>query len=72
VLEWSDAVSRKLLRRRLSLYYSYERQLLQFFRHVRKSSRPSPGITDGLAAVRAVEAARQSLALAGKEVSVRA
>jgi predicted dehydrogenase len=69
-LDFADAVKRKLLRRRLTFYYSYERQLLQFFRHVREASRPSPDIGDGLAALRAVEAARQSLACAGEEVSV--
>jgi predicted dehydrogenase len=69
-LDFADALSRKLRRRRSSLYYSYERQLLQFFRDVREGSRPSPDVRDGLAVLRAVEAARQSLACAGKEVPV--
>jgi predicted dehydrogenase len=69
-LDFADAMSRKLRRRRSSLYHSYERQLLQFFRCVREGSRPSPDISDGVAALRAVEAARQSLANAGEEVAV--
>ena len=69
-LDLADTVSRKLRRRRSSLYYSYERQLLQFLRHIREGSRPSPDFKDGLAVLRAVEAARRSLACGGEEVSV--
>jgi predicted dehydrogenase len=69
-LDLADAVSRKLRRRRSSLYCSYEQQLLQFIRHVREGSRPSPDIRDGLAVLRAVEAARRSLACAGEEIPV--
>jgi predicted dehydrogenase len=69
-LDFADAVSRRLRQRRSSLYYSYERQLLQFLRYLREGSRLSPDIRDGLAVLRAVEAARQSLARAGTEVPV--
>jgi predicted dehydrogenase len=69
-LDFAGAVSRKLFRRPSSLYYSYERQLLRFFQFVREGRRPSPDISDGVAVLRAVEAARQSLAHAGEEVVV--
>lgn len=69
-LDLADAVSRKLRGRRSSLYYSYERQLLRFFQFVREGSQPSPDVKDGLAVLRAIEAARQSIACAGMEVSV--
>jgi predicted dehydrogenase len=69
-LDLSDAVGRRLCGRRTSLCDSYERQLRCFFHFVRARLVPQPGIADGLAALRAVEAARRSAADGGKEVAV--
>jgi predicted dehydrogenase len=70
LLDVSDAIRRRLQGRRSSLHYSHERQLLRFFEHVRGAEPPAPGLEDGIAVVRAVEAARRSIANRSKEVPV--
>lgn len=70
VLDLSDTLRRGLLGRRSSLRDSYERQLIAFFNYVRTGTIPSPGIDDGIAVIRAVEAARQSAAYNGKEITI--
>lgn len=70
LLDFSDAIRRRLQGRRSSLHYSHERQLLRFFEQVRSGELPTPGVEDGLAVVRAVEAAKRSIANRSKEVLV--
>jgi predicted dehydrogenase len=70
LLDVFDAARRRLRGRRSSLHYSHERQLLRFFDHVRGDSDPAPGVEDGIAVVRAIEAAKRSIADGGREVPV--
>jgi predicted dehydrogenase len=44
--------------------------LVSFFEYVRTGATPHPGIADGIAVIRAVEAARQSAANGGLEVVI--
>jgi predicted dehydrogenase len=72
-IDFADAVRRRLLRGRGSLTRSYERQLRAFLDCVRAGRgalQPSPGTTDGIAAILAVEAARASLERHGAEIPV--
>jgi predicted dehydrogenase len=70
LLDLSDAVGRRLCGRHTSLASSYERQLRCFFYFVQTRLAPQPGGADGLAAVRAVAAARRSATDEAKEVLV--
>lgn len=70
VLDLSDTFSRRLRGRRSSLRSSLERQLVIFFNYIRTGATPHPGIADGIAVIRAVEAARQSAASDGMEVFI--
>jgi myo-inositol 2-dehydrogenase/D-chiro-inositol 1-dehydrogenase len=67
-LDLGGLVWRRLARQRSSLLRSFERQLRAFVLAVRNGTEPTPGIADGIAAVRAVAAARQSLTLGGVDV----
>jgi len=66
----SDAARRRLRGRRSSLHYSHERQLLRFLEHVRERGDATPNAADGVAAARAIEAAKRSIIRQGEEVSV--
>jgi predicted dehydrogenase len=68
VLDLSDALSRRLRGRQTSMHSSFEQQLISFFNYIRTGVIPQPGIADGVAVIRATEAARQSAANAGMEV----
>ncbi len=70
VLDLSDALIRKVRSRKISILNSYERQLRTFFDYVRSGIKPQPDLTDGIAAIRAVEAAWKSAANDSCEVSV--
>ena len=70
VLNLSDALRRRLRGQRSSLKRSYERQLISFLNYVRTGTTPQPSIADGIAAIRAVEAARQSAHIGGMEISI--
>jgi predicted dehydrogenase len=70
MLDRSDTFRRRLRGRRSSLRSSFERQLVIFFNYVRTGATPQPGIADGIAVIRAIEAARQSAANGGMEVSI--
>lgn len=70
LLDLGDAVCRRALRRRGSLTRSYECQLRGFVECVRSRAGASPGTTDGVAAMLAVEAARHSLARGGADMLV--
>ncbi len=50
---------------------SYERQLASFLGYVHSGEPPQPGMADGIATVRAVEAARESIAMDGRRVWLR-
>jgi predicted dehydrogenase len=67
-LDIRDRVLGRLTRRRSSMRRSYERQFERFAAMIRDDRRPEAGLTDGLAALRAVEAARRSAARNGEEV----
>jgi predicted dehydrogenase len=66
-LDAADRVRRRLGRRTPALARSFDLQLLAFADFVRRGVRPEPGIEDGLAVLRAVEAARRSAAGGGVE-----
>lgn len=70
VLDFSDMLRRRLRGRRSSLRSSFERQLISFLNYVHTGATPHPGIADGIAVIRAVEAARQSAANSGMEVFI--
>jgi predicted dehydrogenase len=70
LLDLSDAVGRRLRGRHTSLSSSYEQQLRCFFHFMQTRLTPEPGVADGLAALRAVEAARRSANDDGKEFPV--
>lgn len=66
----ADKVCRKLTGGGWTLGESYARQFERFFRCVRDGVAPEPGVADGIAVIRATEAARASAARDGAEVSV--
>ena len=68
-LDRLDRVRHRLTRRRSWIERSYEEQLRVFARGVRERREPEPGLEDGIAAIRAVEAARRSRECRGGEVS---
>ena len=68
LLDLGDRVRRRLRGRQASMHGSFEQQLASFCRFVRAGAAPEPGLADGIAAVRAVDAARQSADRDGKEV----
>jgi predicted dehydrogenase len=70
VLDFSDTVDRRVRGIRSSLRCSYQQQLALFLNCVRTGITPEPGIEDGIASIRAVEAARKSAAAGGIEVTV--
>lgn len=69
-LDVGDAVARRVLRRRSPLSRSYEAQLRAFVASVLEKRPPSPGLEDGIAVVRVMEAARRSAAAGGAETSI--
>lgn len=66
----SEAVMRRLRGLQSSLVLSYDRQLMSFVNHILTETTPKPGIAEGIAAIRAVQAARKSMVRGGVEVSV--
>jgi len=69
-LDLSDSVRRRLTRGRSGMRRSFERQLRGFVECVRSGAAPRASVADGIAALRAVEAARASAAAGGAEVSL--
>lgn len=69
-LDVAGAVVRRLLRRRSTLRDSFALELAHFADVVHRKATPEPGLADGMAALRAVEAARRSLAEKGREVAL--
>ena len=63
-------LARGLSGRRPSLQRSYDIQLAAFLDGIRRRVPLRPGLADGMAAVRAVDAARESAARDGMEVAV--
>jgi myo-inositol 2-dehydrogenase / D-chiro-inositol 1-dehydrogenase len=70
VLDISDAVHRRMLRRRGGFSQSYTEQLISFVACVRGRTPASPCLRDGLAAIRAIAAARASLVSGGVDVTI--
>jgi predicted dehydrogenase len=70
MLDITDTVHRRMLRRPGGLSRSYAAQLASFAACVRGRTPVSPGLRDGLAALRAIAAARASLASGGGEVTI--
>jgi predicted dehydrogenase len=68
-LDFADRAVRKVTGRRSAMRRSFEHQLRAFADAVRGRTEPSPDAADGLAAVRAVAAARASLANGGTPVT---
>jgi myo-inositol 2-dehydrogenase/D-chiro-inositol 1-dehydrogenase len=67
-LDFSDSIFRKLHNRKSSFKNSHQLELTTFLRHVTNGTTPKPSIDDGIEAIRAVEAARQSANMGGKVV----
>ena len=67
-LDLADRVRRRLGRRTPALAASFDAQILAFAGFIRRRAAPEPGVEDGLAVLRAVEAARRSAARGGEEV----
>jgi predicted dehydrogenase len=70
MLDHLGLFQRQIRGRKSTLRSSYEQQLVAFFDHVHTRTIPKPGITDGIAAIRGVEAARHSIANGGMEVMI--
>lgn len=66
-LDTVDKLGRKLTGRKWVLGDSYVQQLNHFFDCIRKNRKPNPGVEDGLAVMKAVEAARRSTEQNGQE-----
>lgn len=71
ILDGYDWFKRLQKRDQLPMKLSFERQLACFLGYVRSGEPPQPGLADGIAAVRAVEAARESIAKDGRRVWLR-
>jgi predicted dehydrogenase len=71
-LDLADSAPRRVLGGRDGLSRSYEGQLGAFIRGVHSRTRVSPGTTDGMAALLAIEALRRSLEEGSVEVAVPA
>jgi hypothetical protein len=69
-LDLSDTFRRRISGRVSSFRSSYDRQLISFFNCISNGIVPNPGIGDGIAAIRAVEAARRSASNDGMEVLI--
>jgi predicted dehydrogenase len=67
-LDVSDAVTRRVCGRRTSMHSSFEAQVASFVTYVRNGVTPEPGLADGIAVTRAIEAARCSADRNGTEV----
>ena len=70
VLDIGDTIHRRMLRRRGSLSRSYSEQLISFVACVRGRTPASPCVSDGLAAIRAIAAARASLVSGGENITI--
>lgn len=70
VLDISDSVHRRMLRRRGGLSLSYADQLISFVACVRGRTPASPCLHDGLAVLRAIVAARASLVSGGADIPI--
>lgn len=70
MLDFSDVIRHRLLVLHSSFENSYRLQLISFFDYIQSGATPHPSIVDGIAAIRAVEATRQSAAAGGVEVSI--
>lgn len=71
LLDTAGAAQRLLLRRSSAMRLSFERQLEYFVRCVQGGAPPEPSLADGVAALRAVEAARESAAHDEREMEIR-
>ena len=69
-LDIGDTVHRRVLRRRGGMSHSYTEQLISFVACVRGRTPASPCLRDGLAVLRAIVAARASLASGGADVTI--
>jgi len=67
-LDLADRVARRACFRPSPMARSYVGQLLYFVDSVREGRRPQPALADGIAVLRAVEAARESAERGGREV----
>lgn len=70
VLDISDTVHRRMVRRRGALSRSYTQQLISFVACVRGRTPASPCLYEGLAVLRAMVAARASLVSGGADVAI--
>jgi predicted dehydrogenase len=70
ILDRYDWMHRLRNRDQPPMLLSYERQLTHFINCIRRGVAPNPGIACGIAAVRAVEAARESIVLNGRRILI--
>ena len=70
MLDLTDKIVRHINFSKSSIKDSYIKELKTFLHCIRTGSSPSPGIKDGIAAIKAIDAARQSINKDGQEVSI--
>ena len=70
ILDKKDLVVRKLTRRPSTMRDTFRRQVQAFVDSIRTGNPPVPGIGDGVAAVKAVAAARRSCEANGREIHI--
>jgi len=70
LIDLADRVKRKIQRKASPIKNTYEEQLKSFFNYIRLNRPPYPNIKDGVKAILAVEAARESIRNNGREISL--
>lgn len=70
ILDYIDSIKRRCTGESSSLRKSYEQQLRSFFDHIHTGTLPQSDLASGISIIRAVEAAKQSAALQGKEILI--
>jgi predicted dehydrogenase len=70
ILDFYDRLRRLRKKDLTPMSLSYDRQLKHFINCIRSGLEPNPGISSGIAAVQAIEAARKSIVLNGRRVLI--
>lgn len=68
LIDLADMIKRKMWRKASPIKNTYEVQLKRFFNYIRLNRSPYPNIKDGVKAILAVEAARESIRNNGREI----
>ena len=68
ILDLNDKIKRKLLRKTSPIKFAFEIQLKNFFNNISLNKHTQPDIKDGVSAIKAVMATRESMNKNGKEI----